>query len=86
MDSIAQWEKMVQKTSSNFPPIFALLKWTCLVTLIDYKLQFFQKLVKLTIFGTFNYFYTQNVNVTRFARNVVKRDFFWDFQTPCKSR
>ena len=51
--------------------IFTLLKLTCLVTLFDCKLQFFQKLVILTIFGNFNELLsTQNVNVARFSRNV----------------
>ena len=46
-----------------FPPIFVLLKVTCicLVTLFDHKLNFFQKLAKLTIFGIFKeLLYTQN--------------------------
>ena len=31
-------------------------------------------------------FWTQNENVARFARNIVKWDFFCDFQTTCKIR
>ena len=42
----------------------------------------FQKLFKVITFGIFNQFLaTQNVNVTRFARNV-EWDFLCDFQTP----
>ena len=39
---------------SHFPPIFVLLKLTCLVTLFDRKLQVFKNLLKWTIFGIFN--------------------------------
>ena len=67
----------------HFPPIFVLLKLTCLVTLFDRTLQVFKKSPKLTIFGIFNQLLsTQNVNVARFARNV-EWDFFCDFQTMC---
>ena len=60
-----------------FPPIFVLLKLTCLVTLFDRKLQVF----KNSPIGPFLAFLsTQNVNVARFARNV-EWDFFCDFQT-----
>ena len=60
-----------------FPPIFVLLKLTCLVTLLDRKLQVFKSSPKWTIFGIFNYLlFTQNVNVARFARNVEEWDFF----------
>ena len=38
----------------DFPPIFVLLKLTCLVTLFDRKLQVFKKSPKWTIFGIFN--------------------------------
>ena len=38
----------------HFPPIFVLLKLTCLVTLFDRKLQIFKKLPKWTILGIFN--------------------------------
>ena len=56
-----------------FPQIFVLLKVTCLVTLFDHNLKFFQK---LTIFGIFKELLpTQNVNLARFARNV-ECDFF----------
>ena len=66
----------------HFPPIFVLLKLTCLVTLFDRKLQVFKNSPKWTIFGIFNELLsTQNVNVARFARNV-EWDFFCDFQTP----
>ena len=55
----------------HFPPIFFLLKVTCLVTLFDCKLQVFKNSPKWTIFAIFNQlFSTQNVNVARFARNV----------------
>ena len=59
----------------HFPPIFVLLKLTCLVTLFDS--------LKWTIFGIFDQLlYTQNINVARFARNV-ECDFFYGFQTLC---
>ena len=50
----------------HFPPNFALLKMTCLVT------PDFQKLAKTDHFlGIYNQLLsTQNVNVARFARNV----------------
>ena len=35
----------------HFPPIFALLKVTCLVTLFDRKLRIFKNSPKWTIFG-----------------------------------
>ena len=55
----------------HFPPIFVLLKLTCLVTLIDRKLQVFKNSPKWNIFGIFNQLLaTQNVNVARFARNI----------------
>ena len=38
----------------HFPPIFVLLKLTCLVTLFDRKLQVFKNSPKWTIFGIFN--------------------------------
>ena len=67
----------------HFPPIFVLLKLTCLVTLPDRKLQVFKYSPKWTIFGIFNLLLSiQNVNVAGFARNVVW-DFFCDFQTLC---
>ena len=37
----------------KFPPIFVLLKLTCLVTLFDRKLQVFKKLAKMDFFGIF---------------------------------
>ena len=37
----------------QFPPIFVLLKLTCLVTLFDRKLQVFKNSPKLTFFGHF---------------------------------
>ena len=37
-----------------FPPIFVLLKLTCLVTLFDSKFQVFKNSPKLAIFGIFN--------------------------------
>ena len=55
----------------HFPPIFVLLKLTCLVTLFDRKLQVFKNSPKWSIFGISNQLLsTQNVNVARFARNV----------------
>ena len=64
----------------HFPPIFVLLKLTCLVTLFDRKLRVFKNSPKWTIFGNFNWLLsTQNVNVACFARNV-EWDFFCDFQ------
>ena len=66
----------------HFPPIFDLLKLTCLVTLFDRKLQVFKNSPKWNLLGIFNELLsTQNVNVARFARNV-EWDFFCDFQTP----
>ena len=38
----------------HFPPIFVLLKLTCLITLFDRKLQVFKNSPKWTIFGIFN--------------------------------
>ena len=38
----------------HFPPIFVLLKLTCLVTLFDRKLQVFKNSPKLAILGIFN--------------------------------
>ena len=38
----------------HFPPIFFLLKLTCLVTLFDRKLQVFKNSPKWTIFGILN--------------------------------
>ena len=38
----------------HFPPIFVLLKLTCLVTLFDCKLQVFKNSPKWSIFGIFN--------------------------------
>ena len=59
----------------HFPPIFILLKLTCLVTLFDRKLQVFKNLSKLI-------FFDENVNLARFAR-IIEWDFFCDFQTLC---
>ena len=54
----------------HFPPIFVLLKLTCLVTLFDLKIRGF-KARNIDHFRNFNQFLsTQNVNVARFARNV----------------
>ena len=59
----------------HFPPIFVLLKVTCLVTLFDRKLQIFKNSPKWTIFVIFSlHLSIQNVNVARFAHNVE-----WDF-------
>ena len=54
--------------------IFVLLIVRCLVTLFDRKLQVFKNSPKLTIFNKF--FPTQNVNVARFARKIM-RPFLW---------
>ena len=55
----------------HFPPIFDLLKLTCLVTLFDRKLQVFKNSLNWTIFDIFNLLLsTQNVNVARLDRNV----------------
>ena len=68
----------------HFPPIFVLLKVTCLITLFDSKLQVFKNSPKWIIFGIFNELLsTQHVNVARFARNI-ECDFFCDFQTLCE--
>ena len=58
----------------HFPPIFVLLKLTCLVTLFYTKRQFFKKSPKLTIFGIFNELLV--------ARNF-ECDFLGGFQTLC---
>ena len=64
----------------HFSSIFVQLKLTCLVTLVDHKLQIFKE---KNIFGTFNELLsTQNLNVAHFARNV-EWDFFCNFQTLC---
>ena len=60
----------------QFPPIFVLLKLTCLVTLFDRQPQVFKNSPKLTIFGIL--MSAQNVNVACFARNV-ECDFLYDF-------
>ena len=60
----------------HFPPIFVLLKVTCLVTLFDRKVQVSKNLPKWTIFGIFiQLLSTQNVNVAHFARNVKWNTF-----------
>ena len=49
--------KIIQNVAFQFwpfPPIFVLLKLTCLVTLFDRKLQFLKNSPKWTIFGIFN--------------------------------
>ena len=49
--------KITQNVAFEFwhlPPIFVLLKLTCLVTLFDRKLQFFKNSPNWTIFGIFN--------------------------------
>ena len=77
------WKSLKMLHLQFFPPIFVLLKLTCLITLFDRKLQVFKNLPKWTIFGIFNQLLSaQNVNLVRFARNV-EWDFFCDFQTPC---
>ena len=53
------YEQNYNKTSSfyvqfwHFPPIFVLLKVTCLVTLFDHKLQVFLKLAEIDYFWHF---------------------------------
>ena len=65
---------------SILAPIFVLSKLTCLVTLLDCKLQVFKNSPKLTISSILNELLsTQNVNLARFARNV-KCDFFVIFK------
>ena len=61
----------------HFPPIFVILKMTCLVTLFDRKLQVLKNSPKLTIFG-----FLMNFCPLHFARNV-ECDFLGDFQTLC---
>ena len=57
-----------------FPPIFVLLKLTCLETLFDRKLQVFKNLSKSAIFSIFNELMpTQYVNVARFARHKSQK-------------
>ena len=54
----------------HFPPIFVVLKVTCLVTLFDLKFQIWKTPQNWTICGIFDELLsTQNVNVARFARN-----------------
>ena len=66
----------------HFPPIFVLLKVTCLVTLFDRKLQLFKNSPKWTLFGTFKQLLsTQNVNIAWLA--MLNETFFCDFQTLC---
>ena len=69
-----------------FSTNFVLLRLTCLVALFDRKLQFFKKSPQLTNIGTFDKLLsTQNVNVARFARNVLMLLFLWFSHTvtPC---
>ena len=57
MSDIAHCLKITQNVAIefwNFPPIFVLLKLTCLVTLFDRKLQVFKNSPKWTILGIFN--------------------------------
>ena len=55
----------------HFPPIFVLLKLTCLVTLFDRKLQVFKNSPNWPFFGISNELLSiQNINLARFARNV----------------
>ena len=62
----------------HFPPIFVLLKLTCLVTVFERKLQVFKNSPKWSIFGIFKELLsTQNVNVTRFATQCWMRLFLW---------
>ena len=67
MFTVAHCLKIIQNVAFefwHFPPIFVLLKLTCLVTLFDRKLQVFKNSPKWTIFGIFNQLLsTQNVNV-----------------------
>ena len=55
----SQYSKITQNVAFEFfnfwrfPPIFVLLKMTCLVTLFDRKLQVFQKLAKMDYFLAF---------------------------------
>ena len=51
-----------------FPPIFGPIKNYAPGNTVGMVASGFQKLAKLTIFEEF--FYTQNVNIARFARNV----------------
>ena len=75
----------------NFPPIFELLKLTCLVTLLDRKLQFL-KYRQNWPFLTFlmNFFPTANLNVARSARNIewgifviFRTVWLWAFKLAC---
>ena len=63
----------------HFPPIFVLLKVTCLAIVFDRKLQIFKNSPKWTIIGIFNQLSSiQNVSI---ARNVE-----WDFSVIFKHR
>ena len=62
----------------HFPPIFVLLKVTCLVTLFDRKHQVFKNSPNLPLFCIFNELLsTQNVNVACFAWQYWIRLFLW---------
>ena len=71
----------------HFPPIFVLLKLTCLVTLFDRKLQVFKNSSKWTIFGHFlSIFVLLKLTclVTLFDRKLqvlqkLALDHFWHF-------
>ena len=70
--------KVIQNVSFEyFWPIFALLILIFQGSLFDHKLNVFQNSSKLTNFLCLSSFF----NVARFARNVVKCDIFWEFQT-----
>ena len=72
-----------------FPPIFVLLKVTCLVTLSDRKLHIFKNSSTWTIFGIFYLLLsTQNVNVARCSlrSQCWMRLFLWFSNTlHCKN-
>ena len=66
----------------HFPPIFVLLKVTCLVTLFDRKFQGFKNSPKLTIFDIFNQLLsTQNVSFQFFNCGISTN--FCPFKTTC---
>ena len=66
----------------HFPPKFVLLKSTCLVTLFDRKFEVFKKSPKRINFSFFYWTFVHS-KCKRSPGNVVKGDFFYDFQTPC---
>ena len=67
-----------------FPPIFCLLKMTCLVTLFDRKLQVFQKLAKINHFRHFQWTFVHSKCKSSSLRFNIKWDIFlWFSNSVC---